>query len=245
VVTASGQAYQIGTRSAQTSLRLKDGETQVLAGLINDQDRSTASKVPGLGQVPVAGRLFSSNNGTSTKSEIVLSITPHIIRPQTLPEARNGDVWSGTEAVVREKPLRLDPIGAARSGNAADMPALAPPGTNPPSSANAPTAQPAAGPKAGGAGGSSILNASRPPIDTVDPTTPSAPAAAAAAGVAPIDTGASSTVGTAPPVGSGTTPRAPARRPPPPSIQPGRAMAPAAPSAPPGSNPPAPPAVTE
>lgn len=52
VETASGIAYQIGTRSAQTSLRLQDGETQVLAGLISDQDRSTASKVPGLGQLP-------------------------------------------------------------------------------------------------------------------------------------------------------------------------------------------------
>lgn len=245
VITASGQAYQIGTRSAQTSLRLRDGETQVLAGLINDQDRSTASKVPGLGQVPVAGRLFSSNSGTATKSEIVLSITPHIIRPQTLPEARNGDVWSGTESVVREKPLRLDPIGAARSGNVADMPALAPPISSTPPSAHAPTGQPATGPKAGGAGGSSILNASRLPMDTVESTPPGATAATASIGAASIDSASSSTVGTAPSTGSGTAPRAPSRRAPPASIQPGRAMSPAAPSAPPGSNPPAPPGATE
>ena len=56
-------AYQIGTRSASTSLRLRDGETQVLGGLISNSDRTTASKVPGVGQLPVLGRLFSDHNG--------------------------------------------------------------------------------------------------------------------------------------------------------------------------------------
>mgnify|MGYP001245951182 CR=1 FL=1 len=244
ISTDSGIAYQIGTRSAQTSLRLKDGETQVLAGLINDQDRSTASKVPGLGQVPVAGRLFSSTNGNATKSEIVLSITPHIVRAQTLPEARNGDVWSGTEAVVREKPLRLDPIGAARGGNAADMPALAPaPGS---STANA-APQPAAGPKAGGAGGSTILNANRPAMELAAPagSTPAAGAGAAvAAGTAAAPSAGSS--GAAIPTAGGISASPPPtnqRRPAPPSIQPGRALAPAGPSAPAGTAPPPPPPV--
>jgi general secretion pathway protein D len=49
-------------------------------------------------------------------------------RAADLPEARSGDVWPGTESVVREKPLRLDPIGAAKAGNVAEMPALAPSG---------------------------------------------------------------------------------------------------------------------
>ena len=69
-------AYEIGTRNANTVLRLKDGETQILAGLISDEDRKTASKVPGLGQMPVLGRLFSSHKDNGTKTEIVLSITP-------------------------------------------------------------------------------------------------------------------------------------------------------------------------
>ena len=54
-------AYQVGTRNATTVLRLKDGETQILAGLISDEDRNSASKVPGLGQLPLLGRLFSSH----------------------------------------------------------------------------------------------------------------------------------------------------------------------------------------
>jgi general secretion pathway protein D len=54
--TKSGTtAYQIGTRSASTMLQLKDGENQVLAGLINNEDRSSGSKVPGLGNLPIIG----------------------------------------------------------------------------------------------------------------------------------------------------------------------------------------------
>ncbi len=119
ITTASGQAYQIGTRNATTSLRLRDGETQVLAGLINDQDRSTASKLPGLGQLPILGRLFSSTNASGGKTEIVLSITPHIVRATATPEARLGEIWSGTESSVRDRPLRIDPIGSVKAGPAA------------------------------------------------------------------------------------------------------------------------------
>ena len=49
-------AYQIGTRTASTLLRLKDGETQVLAGLISDDDRKSSNSIPGLGELPVLGR---------------------------------------------------------------------------------------------------------------------------------------------------------------------------------------------
>lgn len=112
--------YQIGTRSATTSLRLKDGETQILAGLISDQERGSASKVPGLGQTPLLGRLFSNDNGNSTKTEIVLSITPRIIRNQSATAARLRDIWSGTDSQIREFPLRLDPIGIVRSSSTGD-----------------------------------------------------------------------------------------------------------------------------
>lgn len=73
-------AFQIGTRTAQTVLRLRDGERQLLAGLINDEDRRSANRVPGLGDLPVLGRLFGSQNDDQTKTEIVLSITPRVLR---------------------------------------------------------------------------------------------------------------------------------------------------------------------
>jgi general secretion pathway protein D len=125
--------YQIGTRSASTSLRLKDGETQVLAGLISDQERGSAAKVPGLGQTPLLGRLFSNDNGNSSKTEIVLSITPRIIRNQSATAARLRDIWSGTDSQIREFPLRLDPIGIVRSSSTGDGQAGGPrPGERPP-----------------------------------------------------------------------------------------------------------------
>ena len=96
--TKSGSvAYQIGTRTAQTVLRLKDGENQVLAGLINDEDRRTANKVPGLGSIPVVGRLFGNQAEDTIKTEIVLSITPRILRNIQRPAASIIEFDSGTE----------------------------------------------------------------------------------------------------------------------------------------------------
>lgn len=90
--------YQIGTRTANTVLRLHDGETQILAGLINNEERNSANKVPGLGDIPLLGRLFSSHNDTKNKTEIVLLITPHVVRNIMRPDAEKTEFLSGTEA---------------------------------------------------------------------------------------------------------------------------------------------------
>ncbi|KAB2910119.1 MAG: general secretion pathway protein GspD, partial [Dechloromonas sp.] len=83
---SSSLAYQVGTRSASTSLRLRNGETQVLAGLISDEERKSTSHVPGLGEIPVIGRAFGSHRDTAVKTEIVLLITPRIVRNIHRPE---------------------------------------------------------------------------------------------------------------------------------------------------------------
>ena len=101
VISKTGtQAYQIGTRSASTVLRLKDGETQVLAGLISDEDRGTANKVPGVGELPVLNRLFGSQKDDAIRSEIVLSITPRLLRSIRRPDLMTAEFNSGTEAAV-------------------------------------------------------------------------------------------------------------------------------------------------
>ncbi len=89
--------YQIGTRNANTVLRLRDGETQVLAGLISDEDRRTASRVPGLGDLPVLGRLFSHTLDNAVKTEIVLLITPRLVRSLARPDVRSAEFAAGTE----------------------------------------------------------------------------------------------------------------------------------------------------
>src|SRR6266403_1593700 len=89
-----------------------DGETQILGGLIQDNETLAANKVPGLGEFPLLDRLFGSNRHEDTKTEIVLSITPHILRAPTVADARERNLFSGTESAVREMPLRLDPVGS-------------------------------------------------------------------------------------------------------------------------------------
>jgi general secretion pathway protein D len=97
-VATNTLTYQIGTRNASTSLRLHDGETQVLAGLISDEDRRLADRVPGLGELPVAGRLFSHTRDATGRTEIVLLITPRLVRTLTRPEAGSIEFAAGTEA---------------------------------------------------------------------------------------------------------------------------------------------------
>jgi general secretion pathway protein D len=108
-------AYQIGTRNAQTVVRLRDGETQILGGLISAEDRNTSARVPGLGHLPMVGRLFGNNSGNDKKNEIVLSITPRILRPPAILDASVRSVFSGTEGSMRERALQLDPVGAVQS----------------------------------------------------------------------------------------------------------------------------------
>ncbi|HEV7819547.1 MAG TPA: hypothetical protein VGO84_00100, partial [Burkholderiales bacterium] len=99
--------YQVGTRNATTALRLKNGETQVLAGLINDEDRNNASKVPGLGDIPLIGRLFSSHASDRTKTEIVLLITPRIVRNVVRPEFYSAEFSGGTDLAAGAPPLQI------------------------------------------------------------------------------------------------------------------------------------------
>jgi general secretion pathway protein D len=140
--SSSTLTYQIGTRNATTTLRLRDGETQILAGLISDEDRRTADRVPGLGDLPVLGRLFSSTSNNNTKTEVMLLITPRLMRQIARPGVNSVEFSAGTEASTGL---------AAGSGAPSFIPPVAPlvppppiPGTiQPPAPAGAP--QPAPG----------------------------------------------------------------------------------------------------
>ncbi|HXF15417.1 MAG TPA: secretin N-terminal domain-containing protein [Burkholderiales bacterium] len=99
--------YRLGTRNTATTLRVANGETQVLAGLIQDEERRTADKVPGLANIPLLGRLFTNNNDARTKTEIVLLITPYVVRNVDRPPPSALEVASGTEGGFGVAPLRL------------------------------------------------------------------------------------------------------------------------------------------
>lgn len=100
-------AYQIGTRNTSTVLQLRDGETQILAGLINDNDRRTSVRIPGLGDLPVLGRLFGSTNDNKEKTEIVLLITPRVVRNIVRPEGVMSELPVGTDTTPGRAPLRI------------------------------------------------------------------------------------------------------------------------------------------
>jgi general secretion pathway protein D len=124
VTTASGTvAYEIGTRNAQTLLTLRDGETQILAGLIQDSDTRSSAHIPGLGDIPILGKLFGSDHIDKEKSEIVLSITPRIIRSTRRPSSETTEFWYGTESNLRSAPLGSQ----SESGAGRDAPPAAAP----------------------------------------------------------------------------------------------------------------------
>lgn len=99
IKSSSGSiTYAIGTRNANTVLRLKNNETQVLAGLFRDDEQRIVNKVPGLGNLPLIGNLFTDKNKDKRKKEIVLLITPHIISNVKPPEARLTYFAAGKDA---------------------------------------------------------------------------------------------------------------------------------------------------
>jgi len=127
-------AYSFGTRSANTTLRLKDGETQVLAGLISDEDRDSAKKIPALGDLPMFGKLFGTSRDQSKKTEIILSITPRLVRNQVARGSADLEFLSGPESRIKQG------AGAASSGS--DATSSAPAVSNPPKPAAMPVAPP-------------------------------------------------------------------------------------------------------
>ena len=114
VVSRNGTiAFRVGTRNAATVLQLKDGETQTLMGLIQNDEIEMANRLPGLGEIPVLGRLFSNTRSDGQKTEIVLSITPRIVRNVPRPSIEAAALWSGTEASYRTATPQLNPANEA------------------------------------------------------------------------------------------------------------------------------------
>lgn len=97
--------YKFGTRNTDTIVNLRDGETVIIGGLIQDEERKSTVKVPLLGEIPVIGKLFSSTSDDTIKTDILMSITPNIVRPLEIPDKDIQSFWSGTEESYDVKPL--------------------------------------------------------------------------------------------------------------------------------------------
>ena len=133
-------AYNVTTNNVTTALSIRDGETQLMGGLIRATDSQNASKIPGLGDMPLLGRLFGIQQDKNNKHEIVLAITPHIVSNNQISEADLLELWSGTESNIKSVSPDLKAAGsagvlsqgstttgAARTGPAAPARAQVPP----------------------------------------------------------------------------------------------------------------------
>jgi general secretion pathway protein D len=81
-----GGLQTFGNREINTTIRLKDGETNMLAGLIRDDERVVDTGIPGLSDIPVIGRLFTNSRREAQQTDIILTLTPHIVRTLDLSE---------------------------------------------------------------------------------------------------------------------------------------------------------------
>ncbi len=97
--------YRFGTRNTDTLINLRDGETVIIGGLIKDEERKGRIKIPILGDIPILGKLFSSSDDGTIKTDILMSITPNIVRNMELPDKDMQSFWSGTEENYDTKPL--------------------------------------------------------------------------------------------------------------------------------------------
>src|SRR6185295_18625718 len=95
--TGFGGLPTFGNREISTVIRLRDGETNLLAGLIRDDERRVLEGVPGLSDLPVLGKIFAHTRRETQETDIVLTLTPHIIRVLDLTEADLRPFRVGTD----------------------------------------------------------------------------------------------------------------------------------------------------
>ena len=85
--TGFGNLPTFGNRSITTTIRLHDGETNILAGLIRDEEREVLEGIPGLSDIPVIGRIFARTQRETQETDIIVTLTPRIVRVLDLDES--------------------------------------------------------------------------------------------------------------------------------------------------------------
>lgn len=115
----------IANREVKNIIRLKDGETSLLAGLLRDEERKSVSGITGLKDVPILGNLFSSTETVIDQTDVILTITPHIIRAMPLSSSDAQPLWvdpnsitdvSGGQRVGEEEMVNQAGIEEAQPG---------------------------------------------------------------------------------------------------------------------------------
>jgi general secretion pathway protein D len=98
------------SRQITSTIRLKDGQTNMLAGLIRDEERTVLAGLPGLSDIPLVGRLFARNRKESTQTDIILTLTPHIVRTLQVSEADLRPFRLGRSGAGSAPRVELPPV---------------------------------------------------------------------------------------------------------------------------------------
>jgi general secretion pathway protein D len=184
----------IGQRKIDQDIRLREGEVNLIGGLLSTQDNKTKTGVPGLSSVPLLGRLFSGNSVDRERDEIMIALIPHVVRrPDITPENLRG-ILSGqqNQVTLRRSPLPVEENFQPPSADEAPAPApvpeaaAAPPpaagAVGPRPNSQAPLAAPIPPPPVPAAAPSAALPPATAPPETVAAAPAAAPASAPAAG---------------------------------------------------------------
>ena len=116
-VTFAGQSQPtFGTRTIESTIRLQDGETNFLAGLIQSNQTEGEEKTPFLGDIPLIGRLFTKERREETRTDLVLTMTPHIVRIADITAEDLAPMWvgTGTNLTFRGASPRIESQGVGR-----------------------------------------------------------------------------------------------------------------------------------
>jgi general secretion pathway protein D len=144
-VNVAGTNYpSFGSRKVGTRLRLRDGESNLLAGLLRDDERKSLNGFPGAIHVPVLKQLFSNNDQTISQTDIVMLLTPHILRAPEITEADLRPIYIGSQGVSGSISIGGPPplIGQPQDAAAPQGGTTTPSALNPVAPATAPGATP-------------------------------------------------------------------------------------------------------
>jgi len=176
-VNVAGQNLpSFGTRKVTTRLRLRDGESNLLAGLLREDDRTTLRGIPGILRLPVLNKLLGSNETDVRTTDIVMLLTPRIVRTQEITAGDLSPIFIGTQqnlGLNGPPPLIAAPLEPEPAGAPVAQPAQPPPAAAP---------NPGAQGAAAGAQGVSIIPPGSSPIPgtTAVAAAPAPPAPGAA-----------------------------------------------------------------
>jgi general secretion pathway protein D len=149
----------IGQRKIEHEIRLKEGEVNLLGGMLEDQQTKSLSGIPGLSQIPILKYLFSQTQTDHRENEIVFALIPHIVRGPEISELSQREIATGTATAIelhRGRPSTPAPTAAPAAEAPVQSPQPAPPVQPPPAQAP-PQATPQAVPQAGPSGTASFV----------------------------------------------------------------------------------------